>query len=32
MFGVEFPDTEEGEFIMIVDLFLIRVIFEKWSE
>lgn len=31
MFGVEIPDTEEGEFIMIVDLFVIRVIFEKYS-
>lgn len=32
MFGVELPYSEEGDFILIVDLFVIRVIFEKWSE
>jgi hypothetical protein len=32
MLGIEFPEPEEEDFILILDLGVFRVIFEKWSE
>ena len=32
MLGIEFPEPEDGEFVMMLDFLIFRVIFEKWSE
>jgi hypothetical protein len=31
MFGVEFPNTDEGDFVVIVDFFVFRLIIEKFN-
>jgi len=32
MFGLEFPDFEDNDLTILVDLGIIRLIYEKWEE
>ena len=32
MLGIEFPEYEDNDFTLLIDLLIFRVIYEKWTE